>query len=114
MGMAIRHKRPAVVHCWLEMPGIIAPLAACARAPPVPLAGCTVLSYMDGASYTQALKDLLANAYPALAKNPNVTIVNNSASAARQYRAAFRPPIKYHSRRLQRICSWNYAKTRFP
>src|SRR5262249_10584640 len=34
VGAAIRHHRPAIVHCWLEMPGIIAALAACALGVP--------------------------------------------------------------------------------
>ena len=93
VGMAIRHKRPAVVHCWLEMPGIIAALAACALGVPrVVLGQRNALGYMEGAGYTPALRDLLAIAYPALAKNPNVTIVNNSASAARQYELRFGLP----------------------
>jgi len=87
---AIRTYRPAVTHCWLEMPGMIAALTACSLGVPrVVLGQRNAVSYMDGAGYTEALKDFLASAYPALAKNPNAIIVNNSASAARQYEGDF-------------------------
>jgi glycosyltransferase involved in cell wall biosynthesis len=93
VGMAIRHHRPAVVHCWLEMPSIIAALAACALGVPrVVLGQRNALGHMQTSGYTEDIKDFLASAYPALARNPNTVILNNSAVEAQKYERAYGLP----------------------
>jgi glycosyltransferase involved in cell wall biosynthesis len=95
VGTAIRHHRPAVVHCWLEMPGIIAALAACALGVPrVVLGQRNALGHMQTSGYTEDIKTFLASAYPALARNPNMVILNNSAVEAQKYERAFGLPRK--------------------
>ena len=85
---AIRHHRPAVVHCWLEMPGIIAAFAACALGVPrVVLGQRYVREYAS--CYLDNINDFLAAAYPILATHPNVVIVNNSAVGATRYERWF-------------------------
>jgi glycosyltransferase involved in cell wall biosynthesis len=95
VGTAIRHYRPAVVHCWLEMPGMIAALAACAvGVPRVILGQRNALEHMETTGYTKEIKSFLASAYPAFARNPNAVILNNSALEARKYERAFGLPRK--------------------
>ena len=90
VGTAIRHHQPGVVHCWLEMPGIIAALAACALGVPrVVLAQRNALGHMQTSGYTEDIKAFLASGYPALARNPNAVILNNSAIEARKYERRF-------------------------
>ena len=90
---AIRHDRPAVVHCWLEMPGMVAALAACALGVPrVILGQRTALGHMQTSGYTDDDKVFLTAAYPALARNPNAVILNNSAVEARKYERVFGLP----------------------
>jgi glycosyltransferase involved in cell wall biosynthesis len=92
---AIRHHRPAVVHCWLEMPTIIAALTACALGVPrVVLGQRNALEHMETSGYTEEIKTFLRSAYPALARNPNAVILNNSAVEARKYERAFGLPRK--------------------
>jgi glycosyltransferase involved in cell wall biosynthesis len=92
---AIRHHRPAVVHCWLEMPSIIAALTACALGVPrVVLGQRNALFHMETSGYTEEIKTFLASAYPALARNPRAVILNNSEVEARKYERAFRLPQK--------------------
>jgi glycosyltransferase involved in cell wall biosynthesis len=92
---AIRHHRPAVVHCWLEMPGMIAALAACALGVPRVVLGLrNGLGHMQTSGYTEEIKGFLASAYPTLARNPNTVILNNSALEAQKYERAFGLPRK--------------------
>jgi glycosyltransferase involved in cell wall biosynthesis len=95
VGTAIRHHCPAVVHCWLEMPTIIAALAACALGVPRVVLGLrNALGHMQTSGYTDEIKTFLASAYPALARNPSVVILNNSAIEAQNYARAFGLPRK--------------------
>jgi glycosyltransferase involved in cell wall biosynthesis len=77
---AIARHRPTVVHGWLDRPGIVAALAACAAGVPriVIQIGSMAISRRNGMA-----SELLRQAYKALARNPSVTIVNNSAAGAR-------------------------------
>jgi glycosyltransferase involved in cell wall biosynthesis len=93
VGTAIRHHRPAVVHCWLEMPTIIAAFAACALGVPRVILGLrNALGHMQTSGYTDEIKTFLASAYPALARNPTTVILNNSAVEAQKYERAFGLP----------------------
>ena len=90
---AIRHHRPSVVHCWLEMPSIVAALTACGLGVPrVVLGQRNALVHMETSGYTDEIKTFLATAYPALARNPNAVILNNSRVEARKYESAFGLP----------------------
>jgi glycosyltransferase involved in cell wall biosynthesis len=90
---AIRHHRPSVVHCWLEMPSIVAALTACALGVPrVVLGQRNALEHMETSGYTDEIKTFLASAYPALAGNPNAVILNNSRVEAQKYECAFGLP----------------------
>jgi len=95
VGTAIRRHRPTVVHCWLEMPTIIAALTACALGVPRVVLGLrNALGHMQTSGYTDEIKTFLASAYPALARNPNTVILNNSAIEAQKYEHAFGLPGK--------------------
>jgi len=94
-GAAVRYHQPAVVHCWLEMPGIVAALAACALGVPrVILGQRSALEFLQTSGYIEDIKVFLASAYPALARNPNAVILNNSEVEARNYERAFGLPRK--------------------
>ena len=77
------------------MPSIIAALAACALGVPrVVLGQRNALGHMETSGYTEEHKAFLASAYPALARNPNTIILNNSAVEAQKYERAFGLPRK--------------------
>ena len=80
--MAILRHRPSVVHGWLDMPGIAGALAACALGTPRVVVG---QRSMGIAHHGVKIPDLLRDGYRAVAGNPNVSILNNSAAGAADY-----------------------------
>jgi len=78
----IERHRPAVVHCWLDGPGIFGALAGCCLGAPRVL-------IQFGSTAVRAKRseraELFRQAYQALVRNPAVTIVNNSKAGARDY-----------------------------
>jgi glycosyltransferase involved in cell wall biosynthesis len=83
---AIEHYRPTVVHGWLDVPAIVAALAACELGVPRVVVGQrTCWDYMRLLRYSPEIVDGLWHVYRRVSANPAVTILNNSAAGAASY-----------------------------
>ena len=80
---AIERHRPAVVHGWLDGPGIFAALAGCTLGAPRLVIQLGSTAAIVRSNIEKA--ELLREAYRALVRNPTVTILNNSKAGARDY-----------------------------
>jgi glycosyltransferase involved in cell wall biosynthesis len=77
---AIKRHRPTVVHGWLDDPGVAGALAGCSVGTPR-----VVIRLANMATRRISKTELLRQAYRVLARNPTVTILNNSIAGARDY-----------------------------
>jgi glycosyltransferase involved in cell wall biosynthesis len=79
---AIKRHRPSVVHGWLDNPGVEGALAAC-------VLGTPRVVIQIGSMVTHGNRfrrsELLRQACRMLARNPTVTMLNNSIAGARDY-----------------------------
>jgi glycosyltransferase involved in cell wall biosynthesis len=82
IGAAITRHRPSVVHGWLDEAGVAGALAGCSAGAPRCVIRLGSMATLNGASRKP---EWLREAYRALARNPTVTIVNNSYAGARSY-----------------------------
>ncbi len=80
---AIERHRPAVVHCWLDGPGVFGALAGCSLGAPRILIRLGSTAAIVRRNVERA--ELLRQAYRALVRNPTVTILNSSKAGARDY-----------------------------
>ena len=79
---AIENHRPWVVHGWLDKPGLISALAAVELGVPR-----IVISFgsLPLTHHNVVFPSFLKPAYAAIARHPNVTLLNNSAAGAKGY-----------------------------
>jgi glycosyltransferase involved in cell wall biosynthesis len=76
----IQRHRPAVVHCWLDGPGVAGALSACTLGVPRILIQQGSLAIIRR---RHVQSETMLQAYRALAHSPTVTILNNSKAGAR-------------------------------
>jgi glycosyltransferase involved in cell wall biosynthesis len=83
---AIRHHRPSVVHGWLDVPAVVAALAACELGVPrVVIGQRNCREAMTIQRYPADIVEALWHGYRSAAANPAVAILNNSAAGAAGY-----------------------------
>jgi glycosyltransferase involved in cell wall biosynthesis len=77
---AIQRHRPAVVHCWLDGPGVAGALSGCTLGAPRILIQQGSLAIVRR---RHVQSETMLQAYRALAHSPTVTVLNNSKAGAR-------------------------------
>jgi glycosyltransferase involved in cell wall biosynthesis len=82
--MAICQHRPTVVHGWLDVPAIVSAFASCGLGVPRVVVGQRSV-HQNVKTHGGETSDLLWEGYRAIAGNPTVTILNNSAAGAADY-----------------------------